>query len=74
MQRTFYIFDSFDANGDHVIGLLEDGVPKAVGIVPRDLYPPHDQDEANNFSIAVVRAFGQKYPMTDKQKELPWVE
>ena len=74
MERIFHIFESQTANGDIPIGLVEDGVPKAMAFVDGSLYPPHDQEEAMIFSIAVTKAFGKAFPVPDNEKEVPWVD
>lgn len=68
------MFDSQDANGDYVVGLVEDGIPKAVATIPKELFPPEDQDDAMIFGIAIVKAFGQTYPIPDDKKDIPWVD
>ena len=74
MRRVFHVFNSLSANGEHVIGLVENGVPKAMATIPRELFPQEDQDDAMIFGIAVVKAFGQTYPIPDDKKDIPWVE
>ena len=72
MERIFHIFEP--VGKDIPIGLVEDGVPKAMAFVDGSLYPPHDEQEAMIFSIAVTKAFGKPFPVPENQKERPWVD
>ena len=72
MERIFHIFEPHD--GKVAVGLVENGVPKAMTFVDGSLYPPHDEQDATIFSIAVTKAFGKPFPVPDKEKELPWVD
>lgn len=74
MERIFHIFESQTADGNIPIGLVENGVPKAMAFVDGSLYPPHDEQEAMIFSIAVTKAFGKPFPVPENQKERPWVD
>lgn len=73
MERTFHVFEGPTATGDIPVGLIEDGVPKAMAVISSDLYPPLDEDMAYALSKAIINAFGQEYPVPEDKRDVPWL-
>lgn len=73
MNRIFHVFAYDSKDGEVVVGLIEDGIPKAMTIIDHSLYPPENEVEALAFSRAIVEGFGQDYPVSDEAQQMPWV-